>query len=162
GRRLATAAYIARSITLYDLPGNELKALPATAGSTLAYHPASDLAARVTAKPGQVVIDVASGQPICVPSGFAYALSDDGKALRTPVGDGEVIVYDLPQGKERKRLPAKANTGFLAVSPGGRYVCVTSPTGSIQTWDVEKGEALPDFGGHLYGCAILPGGNSIL
>lgn len=82
--------------------------------------------------------------------------SRDGKTLITGDDQGVVIVWDLPEGRERRRLKVKHWVRALDISPDGKTVVTAEHfpqlgdkgaiKPSVRFWDIETGEMKADLG----------------
>jgi WD40 repeat protein len=80
------------------------------------------------------VWDLARGEavlklPIGWPEGWALVFSPDGRRIAMGLRDGTVALYDLPSGKEVKRLAKASGLGPVAFHPLGRQLALAGAQG---------------------------------
>jgi RNA polymerase sigma factor (sigma-70 family) len=98
----------------------------------------------------------------------ALALSADSKLLATGGGGGEIHLWDVPAGKELRRIQADQVIGSLAFSPDGKTLATGAGTFSggllrsptIRLWDVATGKAVGGLphGQHVFQVVYSPDG----
>ena len=97
---------------------------------------------------------------------LGISLTRDGATLLSGDDKGDVIVWDLAAGKERKRWTAKGWAFGLAIDPEGKSAVVaerfpvvfdSSRHSAVKLWDAAKGEMKADlskdFKGQIISCA---------
>jgi WD40 repeat protein len=83
--------------------------------------------------------------------GYPVAVSPDGKTLALVSRDGRISVRELPEGKERCKLPAISDNPwehhfFPVFSPDGRTLVTAGPE-SLFFWDAAEGRLRREVGG---------------
>jgi WD40 repeat protein/serine/threonine protein kinase len=68
------------------------------------------------------------------------ALSDDGRVAASCGRGPEVLVWDVPTGHRRHRLPGEA--AAVAMSPDGRRLASAAEDGSVRVWDLDSERAV--------------------
>src|SRR5205807_1105745 len=69
------------------------------------------------------------------------ALSPDGKMLATAASDKQVLLWQVPTGKELQAL--RGHQGWVhavAFMPGGRALASASQDGTVRLWDAATGK----------------------
>ena len=117
-------------------------------------------------------VDVPSGKEAELPrppnKGLKVDMvSPDGTtAVSVDIG-GQLIVWDLANGKERGRVSGYDDRhGLLALSPGGKRLAFATKDREpvVQVWDVATGKKLAQCQGHrhkLYSLVFAPDGQSL-
>jgi WD40 repeat protein len=120
------------------------------------------LVAKLPETPPPIEVKVVVEKPIRSLTGHqdwvvSLTQTPDGKTLVTGDDKGVVIVWDLPDGKEKRRWQAKYWARSLDVSPDGKtvavseYVCLRHPEKekdpycAFRLWDVESGKPRADL-----------------
>ncbi len=76
------------------------------------------------------------------------AFAPDGKTLASCGWNGEIWLWDLPQGRGR-RFPVSEGSGYhLAFSPDGKFLAVSGPGSSAELWQVATGKKTLVLSGH--------------
>ncbi len=100
----------------------------------------------LSAQPSNSVVDLATGRPIAFkqmpPVGWSnrLTLTPDGRTLLLADGNGvrDVVVWDLVQGKEVRRLERAGD--LVVVAPDGKSIITSN--GALQRWDLTTGKPL--------------------
>jgi WD40 repeat protein len=173
GRWLLSASYD-HTIRIWDVNA------PATGSAVVPLNSRkrADLIARRASKvPPLVAVKVQTQQSARVLTGHrewvtGMALARDEKLLLSGDDGGEVIAWDWPTGKERRRWKVKGWCYALALTPDGKQAVVTERVplvfdsgrhAGVRIWDVETGKPLHDLGPqlkkmHLAAAAYSPDG----
>jgi RNA polymerase sigma factor (sigma-70 family) len=134
-----------------------------------------------TAEDGEVLLwDLAADRkksdvPLTRDCNYHVTFSRDGKTLilATARGlrngqrqvPGEVILWDVAGGKERRRFTvhAKDFVGTLALAPDGDTLAVVTESGRAHLWRLPTGRKLCDLmpGGDVHSLAFSPDGRSV-
>jgi hypothetical protein len=88
---------------------------------------------------------------------WSAALSPDGKTVAMGGWGGEIILWDVATGKERKTMALHQNmVNQLCFSADGKTLASAGSQDSLaRTWDAYTGEALAYFKGHSGGVASV-------
>src|SRR5262249_18283747 len=114
--------------------------------------------------------DVRSGKQLDVFAAggqtHSLAFSPDGKTLAVARREDAVRLYDVPTGKEVRRVPEKAVVVYsIAFSPDGRLLITGTIDKAVRLWDVASGKVLREFvgdhNGRFWGVAVSPDGKLI-
>jgi WD40 repeat protein/energy-coupling factor transporter ATP-binding protein EcfA2 len=103
----------------------------------------------------------------------AVAMSPDGRlfvafkaqALLGPSPKLWLDVWDLESGERRKSWDVPGLVSAIAFSPDGRHILCNRPDDKLTLWDVERGERVRTFAGHLatpQAIAFAPDGRSAI
>ncbi len=100
---------------------------------------------------------------------LSLAVNESGTQALSGGGRGELIVWDLINLVELKRLAGGASTvvNSVAFSPGGALALVGGSAGdnSVYIWDIEAAEIVKQFKGHgdiVYAVAFAPDNETII
>ena len=101
--------------------------------------------------------------PVTLPSpgSETLALLARGSILFSAHRDRTVVIWNLENGREMRRLATAASPFSLALTPDGRQLAVGTYTGVIEVWDLHSGQKRLDLKGQtslIHGVDISPDG----
>jgi WD40 repeat protein len=114
------------------------------------------LAAASFGKPELLLWEVGSGKELWRAqfpriSGYSpgmrpLAFSPDGKWIAMGCADRSIRLWDVPSGRETRRLECRRPMVHLAFSPDGKALAAEGPDGGIGLWDPAGGQSLGTWG----------------
>jgi WD40 repeat protein len=81
-------------------------------------------------------------------TGGITACSADGRLLAS-AGKGVVIIREMSDGRETRRVPWNSSVSSLAISPDGRLIAATDGDGALKVWDLSRDQEVLSAPGHV-------------
>jgi WD40 repeat protein len=138
-------------------------------GANLAFSPDGKLLAYASGYAVKLW-DTASGQELHMMQGSAdllnaVAIASDGRRLAARPWNGNIGLWQLPEGTQVSLLPTDSKVISLAFSTDSSLLASGAQDGSIKLWDSSTGQLLATLVGHMNwvaGVAFSPDGMRLL